>query len=237
MSKVLSVLIFVFGIVLFSSTAYGQSTTWLKGGVSIFGKKNQGSILSHDIPEDLKISHPFFIQMSPASKRGNLNDSKSLGYRFEPWIGYSQATQKFSPKRKLSSGPNDARVYDFDITLKSVQFGTNLFLDYKITQKLQIYSGPMVGFEINKASGKYNRDFINRRGKEIFSEEFYNSRFAFSFFYGGEAGIEYSILPNISIGAFGAMIQHAENVYSLSNLQIKPRGEIRAGMGLSFHWK
>lgn len=255
MKKVLIIMM----VLLLPGVAFAENTSWIKGG------KAWGDLTACTYAEeaDLKSAScvdadtedEFFFQVSPFNVRGKINKSK-VGYRFEPWIGYSQSSASesntFDGQLALdSSGPvpapniNSSVDYDF----KNIQLGFNMFLDYEVINNFEVYGGPLIGFEVNEISAEANVNQANLADTDpavldpiagFNADGIYDSGFDSNFFWGGEFGAEYKIMPAVAIGGFMQWIVHDNNIHA----DIADAGgasndlgtEMRAGAGLTYYW-
>ncbi len=248
-------LLLFIGFMLVTTVAQAENTFWIKGGLSFYNEEtfcadsnpSFGIDPEHNCGNNFNGKN-FFIQVSPGNVRGKLNGSK-LGYRVEPWIGYSQTGKTDAAGDAENYGYNNAGELDeyeqvklTNLTVKSFQFGTNLFLDYEVLPDLTIYGGPVAGFELSKITtetAQFYYDLDTATG--VFVEEkqwAYNrtSGWSSNFIYGAEVGGEYKITKTVALGAFAGILQHSDMVDSASDSQWNQGVEIRAGSGLTFYW-
>lgn len=256
MKKCLWIVFFICSM-LFATIAQAENTSWIKGGLSSLGdqedcafERNRGERGRGDIKkcvgdDVLKSSGEFFFQISPINVRNKIDRVKGLGYRLEPWIGYSEAKISSEITEEIRWSKSGNRTLTFDATVKNIQFGTNLFLDYTIIKDLEIYAGPMIGFEMSKITGETSRIYSGRR-PHIHSDNIITD-FDTNFFWGGEAGAEYKLLKDISLGAFVSLINRDNNTYAYQKGNGDSDGderfgefdlgtEVRAGVGLTYYW-
>ncbi len=252
MKKLLLFIVFM----LIATTAQAENTSWIKGGLSLFEDEifctdNYDLIYTYGLEElcgNNFNGKNFFIQASPVNIRGKLNGSK-LGYRVEPWMGYSQTgNTDFVGGIEDGDWVGGQLEYWFqtkisNLTVKNFQFGTNLFLDFEVLPDFTIYGGPVAGFEISQISAKvehFNYELDTATGVVAETKRGGHnnvSEWDSNFIYGAEVGGEYKITKNVALGAFAGFLQHGAMVHGNETLSEWNQGaEIRAGTGLTFYW-
>ncbi len=248
-------LLFFIVFMLVTTIAQAENTYWIKGGMSFFSDEtfcSNNSPSFHNNPEN-NCGHNFngknfFIQVSPGNVRGKINGSK-LGYRLEPWIGYSQTGKTEAAGDADSYGYNNAGELDeydqlilSNLSVKNFQLGTNLYLDFELLPNFTIYGGPVAGFELSQISGEatgfyYDLDTATGEFEETKEWAYHNvSEWVSNFIYGAEIGGEYKITKTVALGAFAGILQHSDMFSLISSSQWNQGTEIRAGTGLTFYW-
>ncbi len=249
-------LLFFIVFMLVTTIAQAENTSWIKGGLSFFDGEHfcaDSNPALSDEPQERcgnKFDEKnFFVQVSPINVRGKFNGSK-LGYRLEPWMGYSQTgnTDTDGAKEDIWLYQGTLLVeYDqvklTNLSVKNFQLGTNLFLDYEVLPDLTIYGGPVAGFEISQISAEATHYFYERLSPdgdefdETIEDGHYNtSEWVSNFIYGAEIGGEYKITKNVALGAFAGFLQHGTMFDGESESKWDQDVEIRAGTGLTFYW-
>ncbi len=245
--------VFFIGFMMFATVAHAENTSWIKGGLSFF---NGESFCTNNNPSfgddpqnrcgDDFDGKNFFIQVSPINIRGKLNDSK-FGYRFEPWMGYSQTGD--TEVETLEEQEFDGDILEFfakikftKLNVKNFQLGTNLFLDFEVMPDITIYGGPVVGIELSRINAEVtdtDNELNTVTGEfdvEVTDGDIYSSGWSSNFIYGAEVGAEYKITKTVALGTFAGILQHHSMTDKESYSQWNQGSEIRAGTSLTFSW-
>ncbi len=241
-------------LMLFTTIAQAENTTWVKGGLSFFDGEtfcNDNNASFGDDPKDRCgdnfEGNSFFIQVSPINVRGKFNSSK-LGYRIEPWMGYSQTGDTDAVGGQEYGYFQNGVLVAFlqakltNLSIKNFQFGTNLFLDFEVMSDFTVYGGPVAGFEFSQLSSEvteYDNELDPATGE--FVETLYygrhkTSKWVSNFIYGAEVGAEYNITKNVTFGAFAGILQHSPMFDYPSKSQWNQGTEVRAGTGFTVYW-
>ncbi len=248
-------LLFFIVFMLVTTIAQAENTSWIKGGLSFFDGETfctaNNPIFDNDTTGTRCGNNfegkSFFIQVSPINFRGKFDGSK-LGYRFEPWMGYSQTGKTDAESDIEGQLSNNGVVVVFtdteltDLSVKNFQFGTNLFLDFEVLPNLTIYGGPVAGFEISQISAEVTQygnvlDVTTGEYVEEIIEGYHSqSEWVSNFIYGAEIGGEYKITKTLALGAFAGFLQHGAMFDGESESKWNQDTEIRAGTGLTFYW-
>ena len=242
--------LFFIGFMLLTTIAQAENTSWIKGGLSFFNGETfctDNNPSFSDDPQDRCGNnfdgYSFFIQVSPINVRGKFNGSK-LGYRFEPWMGYSQTGNTEVETIEEEVFDTDvlesyAKIKFTKLNIKNFQFGTNLFVDFEIVPDVTIYGGPVAGFELSQISAAVTDTdhFLDSAFEGEVTDGFHStSEWASNFIYGAEVGAEYKITKTVAFGAFAGILQHSSMYDDGSESQWNQGTEIRAGTGLTFYW-
>lgn len=249
MKKFLFFMVFM----LFATVAQAERTPWIKGGLSFFdGEKfctDNNPSFDQNIQNrcgDNFDGKSFFIQASPVNLRGKFDGSK-LGYRLEPWIGYSQTGNTDSEGGQEDEGFVNGVLDSYNQTkftnlnIKNFQIGTNLFLDFEIMPDVTVYGGPVVFYQFSKLTAEVTHYGYDSNASGGFDETLDDGHYSTSewdsdYGYGANLGLEFKITKTLALNTFAGVLKHGSMYDEVSESQWDQDTEIRAGLGVTAFW-